>query len=90
MIEPGRTYGSTQVAGLVFGRSVEWFYANRARLHAREGFPRPVSRYGWPRWSGQDLLTWMNRPKHGGGGGPKVVDFSEVLRERARTIGRRA
>lgn len=85
-IEPGKTYPSATVARIVFGRSVDWFYAHKKTLMRRQGFPRPISPYGWPRWNGQDLLAWMARPKASDAqdAAPgRVVDFSARLRERS-------
>jgi hypothetical protein len=57
-VNPDRFYTSAEVARLLFGRSVEWFYAHRSELTQREGFPLPISRIGQPRWRGADLLAW--------------------------------
>jgi len=91
-IEEGETYSSADVARIVFhkeGRNIEWFYANKDRLMAKEGFPKPISRFGWPKWNGADLLAWLGRDKSlsaRAASGRNVVDFSEVLRQRTRQL----
>lgn len=92
-IEPGKTYGSAAVARIVFGRSVAWFYAARARETREQGFPRPISPHGQPKWAGADLLAWMARPKASevqAAAPGKIVDFSSRLRERSLALARRS
>ncbi len=94
-IDPNRPYTSAQVATLVFGRSVAWFYSYRSKDAAREGFPRPISNRGWPRWAGCDLLAWITRPKvetaldaPPEGSGSNLVDIRAKLRARSRELAR--
>ena len=86
MLLAGETYSSTDVARELFKVRVAWFYGNRRRLEREEGFPPPISRFGWPRWSGAALLAWQARPKAAGArpraGGLNVMD----LQERARAL----
>jgi hypothetical protein len=93
-IEDGKTYSSADVARIVFhrtGRQIDWFYTNKDRLIREEDFPRPITRFGWPKWSGRDLLAWMDRPKGTPANpkNPKVVDFSAMLRARATQVANR-
>jgi hypothetical protein len=93
VIVAGKTYGSAAVARIVFGRSVEWFYANKDREQREQGFPRPISPNGWPKWSGADLLAWLARPKASDAQAAapgKVVDFASRLRERSQTLAQAA
>lgn len=62
-IEANGIYTMHDVAALVFRHSYRWFFENRQRLTNDEGFPRPISKFGFPRWNGSDLLEWMARPK---------------------------
>lgn len=53
-------YWANDVARLLFGRTIYWFYAHRGALE-EEGFPRPISKIGRPRWSGHALIAWRDR-----------------------------
>lgn len=86
VLAPHRLYDAPQVARLVFQHSPRWFRENRARLHSRDAFPQPMHCTGRPRWLGRDLIAWRDRPKEAQPELAGTVDFSAVLRERARTI----
>lgn len=58
MIEPNRFYSSEEVAREVFGITARTFYLRRRTLVQRDGFPRPISPHGHPRWLGQALIDW--------------------------------
>jgi hypothetical protein len=75
-------YGIPEIARIVFGHRARWFYENRARLEA-EGFPRPISCVGRPRWSGADLIAWAARPR-AHDFAPNVIDATVLLRDRSR------
>lgn len=85
-LDPLGIYDSAQVARLVHGKSVSWFYHHRRQLEAK-GFPKPCSPIGHGRWDGAALIAWKQRPADlaplpGG----KVVDFSPILAARAAKI----
>ena len=61
MIKEDGLYRIREVAEIVLGHPVRWFRRHRKRLEAEEGFPPPVSRIGWPRWSGRALIAWRDR-----------------------------
>ena len=88
---PTAVYNATEIAEVVFRHGVDWFYENRARLHAEEGFPRPVSKFGQPRWYGEDVIAWQRREKRAEMPQPAAgaVDFTAVLAARAAGIGRK-
>lgn len=85
-LHPDKPYTSAQVARLVFGHGVEWFYAWRAREGAAEGFPAPISDHGHPRWSGARLLAWMARPRKAAL--PKVLQGATIVDIRAALAAR--
>jgi hypothetical protein len=60
-IDPTATYGIRETASLVFGTSSEWFYKNRYMLEDEHGFPRPVKTVGHARYSGHQLLAWIEK-----------------------------
>ncbi len=86
MIERDHHYTASEVARIVFDHDVRWFQRNRSRLERLEGFPKPISAIGRPRWLGAKLTEWLMRPiapapvKTGG----NVVDWDQVLRGRLK------
>jgi hypothetical protein len=98
-IDRDRPYTSAQVAALVFGRTVQWFYAYRAGQGLLDGFPPPFSPSGHPRWSGAALLAWMQRPQRRAEtpsaasqdcAGGNVTDIRVILRARSKGIAHRS
>lgn len=89
-IDPAGRYTSGDVARLVFGRDVTWFYAHRQRLHREDGFPQPISRIGNPQWRGAKLIAWLDRPDvpltADAPTGPNVIDYERLCAERARKV----
>lgn len=88
-IDPEGRYSSADVARLVFGRDVVWFYAHRPRLHSEEAFPAPISQIGNPQWRGSKLLAWLERPdapQMPAEPGPNVVGADVLLKARARKV----
>jgi hypothetical protein len=90
---PNGIYTMRDVAQLVFAHSYRWFYENHERLARDEGFPRPISKFGFPRWNGTDLIAWLARPKladeapaEGSGRRGNVHDFSSLLASRSATL----
>jgi len=56
----GRYLPMTRLARkLGFSRS--WLYCNLGRLMAEEGFPRPVTIFGKPRWDAVAVDRWMDQ-----------------------------
>lgn len=96
-IEPHGLYHSADVARLVLGHDVEWFYHYRHHAGLAEGFPKPVSPSGQPRWRGSCLLAWMERPDRGTPSlplldsleGPNIVDIRSTLRQRSQAMAQR-
>lgn len=90
-LQPDARYTAREVALLVLRHRLRWFYVNRARLEA-EGFPRPISSVGRPRWSGADLIAWEQRPKIRKGVAlpAGVVDLRVVMAARAEAVARRS
>ena len=89
-INPDDTYSAADVQRIVFKRRGRWFSRHRAQLHA-EGFPPPISKIGWPRWSGESLLAWQKRdvtPRDNSAAADttNVVPWDQVLRDRARRL----
>jgi len=87
-IDPDAFYWAEDVARIMFGRSARWFARHRKRLHL-EGFPHPISRIGWPRWSGSTLLAWQSRdvtPRDNSGAADNVIPWDQVLKDRARQL----
>lgn len=84
-LDPGLTYEAAEVARLLFHTSLRSFRRNR-RKREREGFPRPISRYGKKVWSGAVLIAWRDRQDAAvtGHAAPGVIDFGAVLDSRAR------
>lgn len=74
-------YVGAEVAELVFRHPPDWFYRRRLKLIAEEGFPRPISKFGQPRWSGAALIAWMSRQPCEAIGAdlPGAPDLSNVL-----------
>lgn len=95
-IDPNRFYTAAEVAVLLFGRSAAWFYGRtRRELMKSDGFPRPLSSVGHPRWLGSDLLDWAMRPKASDQSVPldeaqedqsPAEDLHALLRDRARIV----
>lgn len=85
-LAPEAFYSARDVAWIVFGRGREWFYRHRKALRTEEGFPAPVSKYGSPKWSGERLLEWMQRPEQGASAPSKVVSHDQLLAARARRV----
>ena len=89
-ILPNAIYDSASVALLVHQRSVEWFYTWRAGEGRLQGFPRPVSPSGHPRWLGADLLAWLRRDQAGDVParleGETLVDIRPILRLRSQQM----
>ena len=85
-IDPLAFYSARDVAQIVFGRGVQWFYLHRRALRAKENFPKPISSIGQPRWNGALLIAWAQRATPDA---PceNVIDFSAQLDARARAIG---
>lgn len=54
-------YWAKDVARVLFGRTLGWFYLHRKALEEQDGFPRPISKIGRPRWSGWTLIAWRDR-----------------------------
>lgn len=96
-LEEDALYWAADVARDLFGRSLQWFYRHRAKLHAAEAFPHPISEIGRPRWSGSSLLAWQRRIPLGASApsdpcepaGPNVIDFERRLKERAQAIAKK-
>lgn len=90
-LDPNSCYGAQDVAHIVFGRTVRWFYEHRARLERTEFFPRPISKVGHPRWSGAALIEWIQRPRedYAGGGSANVTSINTLLRARAKLVAQR-
>lgn len=63
LLHPNGSYTARQVAELVHRKSYEWFSRNHKRLRDEKGFPKPISSFGQPRWSGAALLHWMQTPR---------------------------
>lgn len=93
-IDPNAFYTAPDVAWYLFGKRPSWFYGHvRRELMRRDGFPKPISSIGRPRWLGQDLLDWAMRKKSGEGPdfssdqpSSAVVDLTEHLRRRAQEV----
>lgn len=85
-------YTSAQVAHLLLGHDVEWFYTYRRTTGLRERFPKPISGRGHPRWSGAALLDWRDRPSRDlpalvpQDGSSNLVDIRERLRQRSMAL----
>lgn len=95
-IDPDAFYWAEDVARIVFGRSARWFSRQRDKLHA-EGFPKPISEIGRPRWSGATLTAWRSGANAGYPPAPlaaagsadvpdNVVPWDQLLRERAKRL----
>lgn len=87
MIEDDGHYTASQVAHLVFDHDVRWFQRNRAKLERVEGFPKPISCIGRPRWLGQRLREWLMRPNlapDSRSQGGNVIDYDAILRGRLK------
>lgn len=90
-----RLYWAKDVAELLFARHIDWFYQHRAKLEAEEGFPRPISCIGRPRWAGRALIAWRDRPcpvQDFKGAAPALgIDYTQLVRQRleARRLGTR-
>lgn len=87
MIDPNTAYSASEVAEQMFGRSADWFYRARPRLYA-EGFPRPMSGIGRPRWWGAALIAWADRSEIAHAKGENVVDYTACLAMRAQEAAR--
>lgn len=89
-LDPDARYTAADVARIVFGWSADTFRRRRARLTREEGFPRPISKIGRPRWNGWRLIEWEARdqdaPRQAKALPPDVADFSTVLAERSAAI----
>lgn len=91
-IQPNRIYTATEVAQLVFRHpDSRWFLERRQRMMKEEGFPRPISKIGRPKWYGADLVAWMARDKAPAPrskakppSAPNVVNFKERARAAVR------
>lgn len=91
-LHPDGRYWAYEVARILFRRDVEWFYRNRARLEAQEGFPQPISQIGRPHWKGQALIAWENRAqarKPAETDDPKVVSYDALLKARASIVAKK-
>ncbi len=82
-IDPNATYDAAQVARLLFHVTLRTLRRRRQRL-SREGFPKPISRWGKKVWSGAALLAWRDRQLIEANAEPDVIDYSAVLAERAK------
>lgn len=91
-LERDRIYTSADVARLLFRHPVEWFYRYRATIGVAEGFPMPISAHGQPRWSGEALIAWRDRPGRQmpsllpQEGSSSVVDIRDRLRTRSHAM----
>lgn len=79
LIHPNGAYTARQVALLVFKKSYVWFSRHHSRLRNRDGFPKPISPIGHPRWSGAALLLWMQTPRFAKPNGRSAPDMTNVL-----------
>jgi predicted DNA-binding transcriptional regulator AlpA len=43
------------------GMSIAQFYRHRAKMHARDGMPQPISSVGRPAWERSGMEAWLNR-----------------------------
>lgn len=43
------------------GRSRDWLYRHRNRLHADDGLPPPLTRGGRPMWDRASIEAWLTR-----------------------------
>ena len=88
VLDPRGRYGCAEVAAWL-GHTPSWFSRHRAELEKVDGFPRPITRIGRPRWLGADLIAWEQRDKHApeiAGASPPVFDLSPILRARALLV----
>lgn len=88
-LDPLKNYDSAGVARELFDNDVTWLYRNKKKLKA-EGFPKPISSVGHPRWSGAKLIAWRDRDQPDAALPPdptgKVVDYSQLLAARAAAV----
>jgi hypothetical protein len=87
-LHPDAIYTADEVARIVFRQYRQWFYRHRVALMREENFPRPISKYGLPRWRGYDLIQWLARDKTTNQA--VGTNFENILRLRTQNLRRKA
>lgn len=91
--DPNGHYGIAEMVPVMFGRSRKWWSENSKRLYAA-GFPKPISPFGHPRWSGDRLNAWHDRDHEAASETvadipPSVTNLRAILRQRAMATARK-
>lgn len=61
LFDTAKNYTQAEVARIMFGWTAGTFSQRKARMMREEGFPKPVSKFGRPRWAGARLNAWHDR-----------------------------